>query len=106
MCGCSKSLVSIVRGDLVRNGQLEPLPQGHAAHSDTKEEKPMATKKRTKQHETNQPADDRGGGEDAEPRIEELTNNIAYYEARVAELTEACADLAIENMRLRRAVEA
>ena len=38
--------------------------------------------------------------------VSDLKENLAYYEARCAELHELVADLAIENVRLRRAAGA
>lgn len=40
--------------------------------------------------------------EDEGSRVEELEQNVAYYEGRERELLEAIADLSMENMRMRK----
>lgn len=40
--------------------------------------------------------------EDQGAKVEELEQNVAYYEGRERELLEAIADLSMENMRMRK----
>jgi transposase-like protein len=44
--------------------------------------------------------------EDEGSKVEELEQNVAYYEGRERELLEAIADLSMENMRMRRLIAA